>query len=80
MNSWTAPAKVRIAVPGLTARSVRVWGTKIVLPVQNGAIVDSFRGLRVKVYVAAPAGVSVGDCFLESLEHLSDELADDPRS
>ena len=57
VNSWTAPATVRIAVPGLTARSVRVWGTKTVLPVRNGAIVDSFRGLRVKVYVAAPPGL-----------------------
>jgi hypothetical protein len=57
VNSWTAPAKVRIAVPGLTAGSVRLWGTKTVLPVRNGAIVDSFRGLRAKVYVAAPPGL-----------------------
>ncbi|HET7743846.1 MAG TPA: hypothetical protein VFK76_03825 [Gaiellaceae bacterium] len=57
VNSWTTPAKVRIAVPGLTAGSVRVWGAKTVLPVRNGAIVDSFRGLRVKIYVAAPPGL-----------------------
>ena len=57
VNSWTAPAKVRIAVPGLTAGSVRLWGAKTLLPVRNGTIVDSFRGLRVKIYVAAPAGL-----------------------
>jgi hypothetical protein len=57
VNSWTAPAKVRIAVPGLTVGSVRVWGTKAVLPVRNGTIVDSFRGLRVKIYVVAPPGL-----------------------
>jgi hypothetical protein len=54
VNSWTKPAKVRIKVPGLTAGSVRVWGEKRVLRVRDGAFVDSLRGLRARVYVAAP--------------------------
>jgi hypothetical protein len=55
VNSWINPVKARIRVPGLTARSVRVFGEKRTVPVKNGVIVDSFRGLRARVYVAAPA-------------------------
>ncbi len=54
VNSWTKPAKVRIRVPGLKAASVRVFGGKRVLKVKDGAFVDSLRGLRARIYVAAP--------------------------
>ncbi len=54
VNSWTKPAKVRIRVPGLKAASVRVFGGKRVLKVKDGALVDSLRGLRARIYVAAP--------------------------
>ena len=57
VNSWIAPAKVRISVPGLRASSVRVLGEKTALPVRNGTIVDSLRGLHVKIYVAEPPGL-----------------------
>ena len=55
VNSWTKPATARIRVPGLTASSVRVFGEKRTLTVKGGAFVDSFRGLRARIYVAAPA-------------------------
>jgi hypothetical protein len=55
VNSWTKPQKVRIRVSGLTAGSVRVFGEKRTLKVRNGAFVDSLRGLRARIYVAAPA-------------------------
>lgn len=54
VNSWIDPVKARIRVPGLTARSVRVFGENRTVPVRNGTIVDSFRGLRVRIYVAPP--------------------------
>ena len=54
VNSWIVPVKVRIRVPGLTGGAVRVFGEKRVLPVRNGVVVDSLRGLRVRIYVAAP--------------------------
>jgi hypothetical protein len=54
-NSWVTPATVRIRVPGLTAGVVRVFGEKRTLTVKDGAFVDSLRGLRARVYVAAPA-------------------------
>lgn len=55
VNSWTKPTTVKIRVPGLTAGSVRVFGEKRTLQVKDGAFVDSLRGLRSRVYVAAPA-------------------------
>jgi hypothetical protein len=55
VNSWTKPATARIRVPGLTSSSVRVFGEKRTLTVKGGAFVDSFRGLRARIYVAAPA-------------------------
>ncbi|MDH4103700.1 MAG: hypothetical protein OEV29_10000 [Thermoleophilia bacterium] len=57
VNSWINPANVRISVPGLKATSLRVFGEKRTLRVRNGAIVDSLRGLRVRIYVADPPGV-----------------------
>ena len=57
VNSWITPVQAQIRVPGLSASSVRVFGENTVLPVRNGTIVDSFRGLRAKVYVAAPSGL-----------------------
>ena len=54
VNSWIDPVKARIRVPGLSAGSVRVFGETRTLPVRNGVIVDAFRGLRVRVYVASP--------------------------
>ena len=56
VNSWIDPAKVRIRVPGLRDGTVRVFGEKRSLRVRNGTIVDSLRGLRVRIYIAAPAG------------------------
>ena len=55
VNSWTKPQRVRIRVSGLTAGSVRVFGEKRTLKVRDGAFVDSLRGLRARIYVAAPA-------------------------
>jgi hypothetical protein len=57
VNSWIEPVRASIRVPGLRASTVRVLGDKTVLPVRDGTIVDSFRGLRVKIYVAAPPGL-----------------------
>ncbi len=54
VNSWTKPATVRIRVPGLTAGSVQVFGDRRTLKVRDGAFVDSLRGLRARIYVAAP--------------------------
>jgi hypothetical protein len=54
VNSWTKPTTVRISVPGLKAASVRVFGDKRVIQVKDGAFVDSLRGLRARIYVAAP--------------------------
>ena len=54
VNSWIDPTTARIRVPGLDASTVRVLGEKRVLRVRGATIVDSFRGLRVRVYVAAP--------------------------
>jgi hypothetical protein len=54
VNSWTKPAKVRIRVPGLKATWVRVFGQKRTLKVKDGLFVDSLRGLRARIYVAAP--------------------------
>jgi len=54
VNSWTEPATVRVRVPGLTAGSVRVFGERRTLEVKDGALVDSLRGLRARIYVAAP--------------------------
>jgi hypothetical protein len=56
VNSWIEPAKVRISVPGLRATTVRVFGEKRTLSVRNGTIVDSFRGLKARVFIAAPPG------------------------
>jgi hypothetical protein len=55
VNSWIDPVRVRIRVPGLTAGSVRVFGEERTLRVRDGVIVDAFRGLRARIYVAAPA-------------------------
>jgi hypothetical protein len=55
VNSWTTPATARIRVPGLESGSVRVFGEMRTLKVKDGSFVDSFRGLRARVYVAAPA-------------------------
>jgi hypothetical protein len=55
VNSWTKPATARIRVPGLTAGSVRVFGESRALKVKDGTFVDSFRGLRARIYVATPA-------------------------
>jgi len=56
VNSWIERATARISVPGLSADAVRVVGEKRVLRVRDGTIVDSFRGLRVRIYVAPPPG------------------------
>ena len=55
VNSWLPRATVKIEVPGLTAKTVQVWGEGRSLPVTNGAITDFFRGLGVHIYVAPPA-------------------------
>jgi hypothetical protein len=55
VNSWTKPATVQIRVPGLGAGTVRVFGEDRRLSVRKGAFVDSLRGLRARVYIAAPA-------------------------
>jgi len=56
VNSWLDPATVRIRVPGLGAGAVRVVGGTRTLTVRDGAFVDSLRGLRTRVYLAAPPG------------------------
>ena len=43
-------------VPGLKARSVRVYGEGRTVPVRDGRITDWFRGLVTRVYIAAPPG------------------------
>ena len=54
VNSWIDPVRAQFHVPGLTAGSVRVLGEPRTLRVRNGTIIDSFRGLRVRIYVASP--------------------------
>lgn len=56
VNSWLDPVTVRIRVPGLESGTVRVFGGTRTLAVRDGAFVDSLRGLRARVYVAAPPG------------------------
>jgi hypothetical protein len=56
VNSWIEPTTARIEVPGLRAATVHVLGENAVLKVRGGVIADSFRGLRVKIYVAPPPG------------------------
>ena len=56
VNSWIHPAKVRLRVPNLRAATVRVFGENRTLAVRNGTIVDSLRGLRVRIYIAPPRG------------------------
>lgn len=55
-NSSFSSAKAVFAVPGLRATSVSVFGEGRTLPVANGRFGDSFAGLGVHVYVAAPPG------------------------
>jgi hypothetical protein len=54
VNSWIDPVRARITVPGLSARTVRVYGENRTVQVRNETIADSFRGLHARVYVAAP--------------------------
>lgn len=55
-NSWITPQRVRLRVPGLADGTVlRVFGEGRTVRVRNGVIADVFRGLRARVYVAAPA-------------------------
>jgi hypothetical protein len=56
VNSWIRPAKVRLRVSNMRAATVRVFGENRTLAVRNGTIVDSLRGLRVRIYIAAPPG------------------------
>jgi hypothetical protein len=42
-------------VPGLTATNMRVFGEGRTVDVQDGTIVDGFRGLGVHIYIADPA-------------------------
>jgi hypothetical protein len=56
VNSWIERTKATIRVPGLTAGTLRVLGEKRVVQVRNGAFVDAFRGLKVRIYVAPPRG------------------------
>jgi len=55
-NASFSRLTARIAVPGLRASRVRVFGEGRTLPVVNGTIRDSFRGLAARVYVAPPPG------------------------
>jgi hypothetical protein len=55
-NPSYSAAKATFTVPGLAATRVGVFGENRTLPVVNGRFSDSFRGLGVHVYVAAPAG------------------------
>lgn len=56
VNSWIEQAKATIRVPRLRAGSLRVLGEKRVVKVRSGAFTDSFRGLKVRIYVAPPPG------------------------
>jgi len=47
-------ARAVFTVPGLRSTSVSVFGEGRTLQVKDGSFVDSFKGLGVHVYVAAP--------------------------
>ncbi len=55
-NASFSRVAARIRVPGLRASRVRVFGEGRTVPVVDGAIEDSFRGLAARVYVAPPVG------------------------
>jgi hypothetical protein len=55
-NASFARVTARIAVPGMRAPRVRVLGEGRTVPVVNGTITDSFRGLAARIYIAPPAG------------------------
>ena len=50
-------ATATFTVPGLAASSVRVFGEGRSLSVRNGRFTDSFAGLGVHIYIAAPPGL-----------------------
>jgi len=56
VNSWIERARATIRVPGLTASALRVLGERRAVRVRGGAFTDSFRGLKVRIYVAPPPG------------------------
>lgn len=56
VNSWIERASATIRVPGLSAGTLRVLGEQRAVRVRNGAFTDSFRGLKVRIYVAPPPG------------------------
>jgi hypothetical protein len=49
--------RASISVPGLTARSVSVYGENRVVPVRRGVFRDDFAPMATHIYVAAPPGV-----------------------
>lgn len=55
-NASFSRVTARIAVPGLGASRVRVFGQGRTVRVENGVIRDSFRGLQARMYVAPPPG------------------------
>jgi hypothetical protein len=56
VNSWLDAATAKIRVPGVETGAVRVWGENRTVPVRDGVLRDSIRGLRVRIYVAPPPG------------------------
>jgi hypothetical protein len=56
VNSWLDAATAKIRVPGLATGAVRVWGENRTVPVRDGVLRDSIRGLRARIYVAPPPG------------------------
>ena len=53
-NPAGAPASATFTVPGLVGDTVSVFGEGRTLPVVGGRFSDSFAGLGVHVYIAAP--------------------------
>jgi hypothetical protein len=54
-NSSFQRRRATFRVPGLTAKTVRVFGEGRTVKVRNGRITDAFRGLAVHIYIADPS-------------------------
>jgi hypothetical protein len=57
VNPTFARASAKIAVPGLGTQTLRAYGSPATVTSRSGVIRASFRGLEVKIYVLAPAGL-----------------------
>jgi hypothetical protein len=58
VNPTFSHTTARITVPDLGTRGLRLYGNGAWLTARRGVIVDSVRGLQVKIYIAPPPGLA----------------------